>query len=81
MTFSLILTLSAGIDDLLVYRIASGVCLGGIFMQNSKVIAYDSRKIMTHKKNYLTHEYMLAVVAFALEIWCQYLYGMHVDVF
>ena len=33
-----------------------------------------------HEKNYPTHDLELAAVVFALKIWSQYLYGVHVDV-
>ncbi|WMV30317.1 hypothetical protein MTR67_023702, partial [Solanum verrucosum] len=57
------------------------VGLGCVLMQNDKVIAYASRKLQIHEKNYLTHDLELAVVVFALKIWRHYLYGVHVDVF
>ncbi|WMV33444.1 hypothetical protein MTR67_026829, partial [Solanum verrucosum] len=50
-------------------------------MQNDKVIAYASRQLKVHEKNYPTHNLELDVVVFALKIWCHYLYGVHVDVF
>ena len=36
-----------------VYCDASGVSLGGVLMQKGKVIAYASRKLKSHEKNYL----------------------------
>ncbi|MCQ7842167.1 Ty3/Gypsy family RNase HI domain-containing protein, partial [Salmonella enterica] len=45
------------------------------------VIAYASRQLRVHEKNYLTLDLELAVVVFALKIWRHYLYGVHVDVF
>ena len=50
-------------------------------MQNDKVIAYASRQLKVHEKNYPTHDLELAVVIFALKQWHHYLYGVHVDVF
>ena len=50
-------------------------------MQNGKVITYASRQLKIHKRNYPTHDLELVVVVFALKIWRQYLYGVHVDVF
>src|SRR5688572_31137563 len=50
-------------------------------MQHGKVIAYASRQLKTHEKNYPTHDLELAAVVFALKIWRHYLYGVHVDVF
>ena len=50
-------------------------------MQHGKVIAYASRQLKPHKKNYLTHDLELAAVVFALKILRHYLYGVHIDVF
>ncbi|WMV24596.1 hypothetical protein MTR67_017981, partial [Solanum verrucosum] len=50
-------------------------------MQNGKVIAYASRQLKVHEKNYPTHDLELAAVVFALKIWRHYLHGVHVDVF
>ena len=38
-----------------------------------KGIAYDSRQLKVHKKNYPTHDLELAVVVFALNVWRHYL--------
>ena len=37
-------------------------------MQDGKVIAYASRQLKIHEKNYPTHELELAVVVFALKL-------------
>ena len=50
-------------------------------MQHGKVIAYGSRQLRPHEKNYPTHALELAAVVFAFNIWCHYLYGVHVDVY
>ncbi|KAH0709023.1 hypothetical protein KY284_010450 [Solanum tuberosum] len=57
------------------------VGLGCVLMQNGKVIAYASRQLKVHEKNYPTHDLELAVVVFALKIWRHYLYGVYVDIF
>ena len=44
-------------------------------MQSGKVVAYGSRQLKNHKKNYHTHDLELVVIVFALKIWCYYLYG------
>ncbi|GJU19350.1 putative reverse transcriptase domain-containing protein [Tanacetum coccineum] len=44
-------------------------------MQRGKVIAYASRQLKTHEKNYTTHDLELGAVVFALKIWRHYLYG------
>ncbi|WMV38116.1 hypothetical protein MTR67_031501 [Solanum verrucosum] len=50
-------------------------------MQRDKVIAYASRQLKVHEKNYKTHDLELIEVVFALKILRHYLYGVHVDVF
>ncbi|KAF3667371.1 hypothetical protein FXO37_10054 [Capsicum annuum] len=73
-----VLTLPDGTDDFVVYCDASRVGLGYVLMQRGKVIAYDSRQLKPHEKNYLTHDLELAAVDFALKIWRHYLYGVYV---
>ncbi|KAH0761202.1 hypothetical protein KY290_017275 [Solanum tuberosum] len=46
-----------------------------------EVIAYTSRQLKVHEKNYSTHDLELAAIVFALKIWRHYLYGVHVHVF
>ena len=50
-------------------------------MQNGKVIAYASRQLKEHEKNYPTHDLELAAVVFALKIWRHYLYGAHYQIY
>ncbi|WMV50116.1 hypothetical protein MTR67_043501 [Solanum verrucosum] len=76
-----ILSLPDGLDRYVVYCDASRVGLGCVLMQNGKVIAYASRQLKVHKKNYPTHDLEFAAVVFALKIWRHYLYGVHVDAF
>ena len=58
-----------------VYTDASRVGLGCVLMQEKHVIAYASRQLRPHEKNYPTHDLELAAVVFALKIWRHYLYG------
>ena len=60
---------------------ASRVCLGCVLMQHGKVVAYFSRQLKVHERNYPTHDLELVVVVFALKKWRHYLYGVHVDVY
>nr|GEV86413.1 putative reverse transcriptase domain-containing protein [Tanacetum cinerariifolium] len=55
--------------------------LGAVLMQNEKVIAYASRQLKIHEKNYTTHDLELRVVVFALKMWRHYLYGTRCTVF
>ena len=49
--------------------------LGCVLMQEGKVVAYASRQLKLHEKNYPTHDLELATIVFALKIWRHYLYG------
>ncbi|GKE52152.1 putative reverse transcriptase domain-containing protein, partial [Tanacetum coccineum] len=50
-------------------------------MQNEKVIAYASRELKIHEKNYTTHDLELGAVVFALKMWRHYLYGLKSTLF
>ncbi|GJU21661.1 putative reverse transcriptase domain-containing protein [Tanacetum coccineum] len=50
-------------------------------MQREKVIAYASRQLKVHKKNYTTHDLELGSVVFALKKWRHYLYETKCTVF
>nr|GFA76165.1 putative reverse transcriptase domain-containing protein [Tanacetum cinerariifolium] len=50
-------------------------------MQREKIIAYASRQLKIHEKNYTTHDLELGSVVFALKIWRHYLYGTKCTVF
>ncbi|GJV22846.1 putative reverse transcriptase domain-containing protein [Tanacetum coccineum] len=63
-------------EDFLVYCDASGLGLGCVLIQRGKVIAYASRQLKIHVKNYTTHDLELGAVMFALKIWRHYLYGI-----
>ena len=39
------------------------------------MVAYASRQLKPHEKNYPTHVLELAAIVFALKIWRHYLYG------
>ena len=49
--------------------------LGCVLMQEGKVVAYASRQLKPHEKNYPMHDLELAAIVFALKIWRHYLYG------
>nr|GEW06122.1 putative reverse transcriptase domain-containing protein [Tanacetum cinerariifolium] len=55
--------------------------LGAVLMQNEEVIAYASRQLKIHEKNYTTHDLELEVVVFALKMWRHYLYETRCTVF
>ncbi|GJT66130.1 putative reverse transcriptase domain-containing protein [Tanacetum coccineum] len=63
-----ILALPEGSEDFVVYCDASHKGLGAVLMQREKVIAYASRQLKVHEKNYTTHDLELGSVVFALKI-------------
>ncbi|XP_008222092.1 PREDICTED: uncharacterized protein LOC103322015 [Prunus mume] len=50
-------------------------------MQHDRVIAYASRQLKKHERNYPVHDLELAAVVFALKIWRHYLYGETCQIF
>nr|GFA22970.1 putative reverse transcriptase domain-containing protein [Tanacetum cinerariifolium] len=70
-----------GSEDFVVYCDASHKGLGAVLMQREKVIAYASRQLKVHERNYTTHYLELGSVVFALKIWRLSLYGTRCTVF
>ncbi|GJU97141.1 putative reverse transcriptase domain-containing protein [Tanacetum coccineum] len=70
-----VLALPNGSKDFMEYCDVSGLGLGCVLMQRGKVIAYASRQLKIHEKNYTTHDLELGAVVFALKILRHYLYG------
>ncbi|GJT81811.1 putative reverse transcriptase domain-containing protein [Tanacetum coccineum] len=70
-----------GSEDFVDYCDASHKGLGAVLMQREMVIAYASRQLKIHEKNYTTHDLELGSVVFALKIWRHYLYGTKCTVF
>lgn len=48
----------------MVYYDASKMVLGGVLMKNGHVVAYTSKKLKVHEKNYPAHELELVAVVF-----------------
>ena len=63
-----ILKMPDGTGGMVIYSDASGKGLGCVLMQHGHVIAYASRKLKPHEKNYPTHDLKLAAVIFAVKI-------------
>ncbi|GJU56130.1 putative reverse transcriptase domain-containing protein [Tanacetum coccineum] len=57
-----ILALPKGSEDFVVYCDASHKVLGDVLMQREKVIAYASRQLRIHEKNYTTHDLELGSI-------------------
>jgi hypothetical protein len=64
-----------------VYCDASHTGLGCVLMQEGRVVAYSSRQLKIHEKNYPTHGLELADVVHALKTWRHYLYGQKCDIY
>nr|GEV54676.1 retrotransposon protein, putative, Ty3-gypsy subclass [Tanacetum cinerariifolium] len=76
-----ILALPEGSENFVVYCDASYKGLGAVLMQKEKVIAYASRQLKVHEKNYTTHDLELGALVFSLKMWRHYLYGTKCVVF
>jgi len=64
-----------------VYCDASHLGLGCVLMKKKKTVAYASRQLKVHERNYPTHHLELAAIMFALKIWMHYLYDAQFRVF
>nr|GEX59255.1 retrotransposon protein, putative, Ty3-gypsy subclass [Tanacetum cinerariifolium] len=76
-----ILALPKGSENFIVYCDASHKGLGAVLMKNEKVIAYASRQLKIHEKNYTNHDLELEAMVFALKTWRHYLYETRCTVF
>ncbi|KAH0689476.1 hypothetical protein KY289_016834 [Solanum tuberosum] len=76
LTTAPVLTLPEGTQGFVEYCDASRFGLGCVLMENGKVIAFASRQLKVHEKNYPTHNLELAAVVFTLKIWRHYLLSM-----
>ena len=70
-----VLTQPTYIKKYVIFSDASLNGLGCVLMQEGKVVAYASRQLKPHAKNYPTRDLELVAIVFALKIWRHYLYG------
>ena len=75
MTSASILAVPDLAGDFMVCTNASLEGIEVVFMQEGRVIAYESRKLKDHELNYPTHDLELAVVIHALVQWRHFLLG------
>ena len=80
LTTTPILTLPSCSGGFVIYTDASNMGVGCALMQDGKVIAYGSRQLKEHEKNYATNDLELAAVVFSLNMWIHYLYGKKFEV-
>nr|GEX70235.1 putative reverse transcriptase domain-containing protein [Tanacetum cinerariifolium] len=76
-----ILALPEGSEDFVVYCDALIKGLGAMLIHKEKVIAYGSRQLKVHEKNYTIHDLEFGAVVFALKILRHYMYGTKCIVF
>nr|GEX08696.1 putative reverse transcriptase domain-containing protein [Tanacetum cinerariifolium] len=65
-----ILALPEGVENFIIYCDASPKRLGVVLMQNEKVIAYASRQLKIHEKNYSNHDMELGAVELNMRQRC-----------
>ncbi|KAA3461719.1 RNA-directed DNA polymerase (Reverse transcriptase) [Gossypium australe] len=61
--------------EFVIYSDASLNGLRCVSMQEGNSIAYASRELKVHEKNYPTYDLKLVAIVFALKFWLHYLYG------
>nr|GEW06011.1 putative reverse transcriptase domain-containing protein [Tanacetum cinerariifolium] len=71
-----VLALLDGPNDFVVYCDASKQGFGCVLMQRGKVIAYVSRQLKTHEKNYTTHDMELGKTSKDLKAPAEWLRGL-----
>jgi hypothetical protein len=64
-----------------VYCDASSTSLGGVLIQEGRVISYSLRQLRSHEEHYPTHDLQLAAVVMAFRMWRHYLLGNVVHVY
>eukprot|EP00253_Pinus_taeda_P019019 PITA_19019 len=83
LTTAPVLSIADPNKDYVVCTDASKEGLGGVLMQEGRVIAYESRKLKEHEQKYSAYDLELAAVIHALKMWWHYLMGrkflLHTD--
>ena len=69
LTDALIVTQPTYGKEYVISRDASLNILGCVLMHEGKVVAYASRQLRPHEKNYPMYDLELAAILFALKIW------------
>ena len=72
---ALILNVADPYKDYTVCTDASKEGLGGVLSQEGHVVCYESCKLKDHEQNYVVHDFELAAIVHALNMWCHYLLG------
>jgi len=61
--------------DYVVCKDGSKEGVSGVLMQEGKVVAFESRKLIEHKQKYLAYDLELTTIIHALNMWRHYLMG------
>ena len=67
--------------DFQVFCDASRLGLGGLLMQDGRVVSYASQQLKPYELNYATHDLELAAVVHALKTWRHVFIGNHCEVY
>jgi hypothetical protein len=73
LTHAPVLNIADPDNDFLVCTNACKEGLGGVLLQEGRVICYESRKLNEHEFNYVTHDLELVAIVHALKMWRNYL--------
>jgi hypothetical protein len=65
--------------NFLVCTHASKEGLGGVLMQDGRVISYISRKLRRNEENYAMHDLELLAIVYDLKVWRHYLVGQKIE--
>lgn len=79
--FASVLILPNLSESFVVYCDALKMGLSGVLMPNGQVMAYVSRQLKVHERNYSMHNLELEVVEFVFKFWRHYLFGSRFEVF
>lgn len=79
-TTSVLATLDIS-KEFVIYCDASRTGLGGVLMQDDRVVAYLSWQLRPHEENYATHDLELASIVHALKTWQHYLVGKRCEIY
>ena len=75
LTEASVLTQPTYSKEYVIFSDASLNGIGCVLMQEGKVVAYASRQVKPHEKNYPMQDLELVAIVFTLKIWRHYLYG------
>lgn len=81
LTSTPILILPSSSESFVVYYDALKMDLGGLLMHNGHVVAYDSRQLKFHERNYPMHDIEMETMVFMLKVLRHYLYGSRFEAF